>query len=287
MVNVARVSVALLLVLAGYSYGVLSHEKRWPPTPQIERSLRKAMWWFRPARGFNVVTGRTRVDCGNLRGERTAVLLAMGQSNAANEGTLAVVDAPRSYNFNLFDAHCYEARDPLLGATGVGGSVWTRVARSLVAAGTYDLVVVAPIAVGGSSIRRWSPDGDLFERIELAQRGLVAAGLPATHVLWHQGESDVDMDPGVYTSHFRAMLAAMRELGIAAPVYVAQASLCRNQGSAALRTAQRALATSLPGVLPGPNTDEIDRFHWRRDFCHFSVAGLDEHARLWSEVLRR
>ncbi len=282
------IALAGFLLAAAYGYGAASHKHRWIPTPQIERALRRAVWLVRPQRGFRDTSGRTRVDCTDLQSPRTAVLLTLGQSNAANEAEPAPIDTSGVYNFNFFDGRCYAAADPLLGTTGDGGSVWTHVARGLLDAGTFERIVLAPIAVGGSSIRRWIPgDGDLFARIPATQAGLVAAGLPPTHVLWHQGESDVRMSPDEYVRDFAALLAGIRDAGIEAPVWVAQASICKNRGSEALRAAQRHIAETLPGVRQGPNTDTLDRFVWRRDLCHFSSEGLVRHAALWVNALQR
>lgn len=280
-----RIAAVAGLALAAYAYGAASYRHRWPPTPQFERAARQALWKIRPERGFQDRTGRVEVPCAPLHGSRTAVWLTLGQSNAANEGELAYETGPNVFNLSFLDGRCYIARDPLLGATGTGGSVWTRLADRLIADEHFERVVIVPIAVGGSSIRRWTTGGDLHGRIGRAAEAIRAAGLSPTHILWHQGESDVATGPQAYRRSFAGVLAEIRAQGLTAPVYVAQASICKNNGSAALRAAQRDLAVEFADVRLGPDTDTLDRFRWRRDLCHFSAEGLDEHAKLWASIL--
>lgn len=284
--KLARRAGLTLLVVVAYGYGVWSHKHRLFPTPNIERGLRHAVWWFRPERGERDTSARQPVPCSELQSADTAVLLTLGQSNAANEGSPGYAVGANVYNFNFFDGRCYVARDPLLGATGNGGSVWTRLADKLIAAGRYRRVVIAPIAVGGTGIRRWTHGGDLHARIGKAIGGLASAGLEPTVVLWHQGENDArGMKGDEYIQHFAGVLRGIRDAGSDAPVYVAVASICGNAGSDEIRAAQREIPQRFPGVRPGPNTDELDRFRWRRDLCHFSAEGLERHAALWLEVL--
>jgi carbohydrate esterase-like sialic acid-specific acetylesterase len=283
------VPLVLVLVLAGvaYVYGAWSHEHRWFPTPQLERVIRQNLWQLRGRRGFNDTTGRTEVPCSMFKQAGTAILLTLGQSNAANEGETRYVPRDGVYNFNFLDGKCYVARDPLLGTTGSGGSVWTRVGDRLIASGQFERVLIVPIAVGSSRIEEWAPGGQHHARIRDAQSALDRHGLHITHVLWHQGESDVQSTTHAeYVERFRRMLEDMRAAGVDAPVYVAVASICQNHGSEAIRQAQREIAATLSNVRPGPDTDTLDRFVWRFDLCHLSTAGLDEHARLWIEALR-
>jgi hypothetical protein len=288
-----RVSTALAVtgvVVAAYAYGALSHEHRWFPTPQIERALRKRLWLVRERRGFKNTAGREEVPCERFRQPGTAILLTMGQSNAANEGEFepGYQPGPNVFNFNFFDGKCYVARDPLLGGTGAGGSPWTRLGDALVAAGRFERVLIVPIAVGGSAIREWAKGGVHYGRIAEAQRALDRQGLRVTHVLWHQGEADArSTSHAQYVAAFRSVLDGIRSAGITAPVYVATASICKNQGSEAIRSAQHEIVATLDNVRAGPDTDQLDRFRWRFDLCHFSKEGLAEHARLWFEVLQK
>lgn len=281
----------LLAVLAltsiAYAYGVLSHEHRWWPTPQLERALRQGIWHARERRGFKDTTGRAEVPCALFTQPDTAVLLTFGQSNAANEGEQAYQPGDGVYNCNFFDGKCYAALDPLLGATGSGGSPWSRLGDKLIAAGVFKRVLIVPIAVGGSALREWMPGGKHHARILDAQRALTAHGLRVTHALWHQGEADARHTTETeYVGGFQQILDAMRSAGIDAPVYVAVASICQNTGSDAIRSAQREIAATMENVHPGADTDTLDRFVWRFDLCHFSALGLDRHADLWLHALQ-
>lgn len=216
------------------------------------------------------------------------VLLILGQSNAANtvRGFLHE-PKPGTVNFNALDGRCYVAREPLLGMWRDGyeyqpdhGSIWT-----LVADGLPEPVTLAPIAQVGSSVADWS-EGYARGRLLLALDGLKRAGLAPTAVLWHQGETDAaEGTPGeAYERHFRAVLATLRNAGVDAPVYVAQASVCRNFGSEEIRAAQ-ARVTELPNVRPAPDTDTLSHVAYRYDGCHFSAEGAKRAAQMWIDTL--
>jgi hypothetical protein len=247
-------------------------------------------YWCRGGHcGFDSKRDRERVDCARFANgaAHSAVLLTGGQSNAANYGQMPITPREGVFNFDWFDGQCYRARDPLLGPDGNGGSVWTRLGDLLVARGDYEQVLIAPVAVGGSALRRWIPGGDLHVRLVETKRRLDAVGVHVTHVLWHQGERDAELaTPGdVYTEEFGKLVASLRELGIDAPVYPAVASACGGPGSEAIRTAQRGLPLRFAGVKAGPDTDALANLTYRYDACHFSDAGLDAHARLWLDAV--
>ncbi|MSO76442.1 MAG: hypothetical protein EXQ87_05965 [Alphaproteobacteria bacterium] len=240
--------------------------------------------------GFRDTGQREPADCGALAGPGTAVLFTLGQSNAANHGATPHSPSAAVFNFNPFDGRCYRARDPLLGATGTEGSVWSRLATRLVEAGAYERVVIIAIAVEATSVVAWA-EGEGRPRIAWAARRARDAGLlPPTHVLWHQGESDAIAGMGAARHHrqLTGVVAAIRGAGIQAPIYVAQASLCgAGSRSEAIRSAQRAVAAGTPGVLPGPDTDTLAGPALRHDGCHFTGAGLDAHAGLWFSAIKQ
>jgi len=285
--SLIRIVVIALLLAAVYFFGAYSQQSHTFPMPVFEAFVRRNLWHFREERGFKDTTGRTEVDCSQFNQPGSVILLTLGQSNAANESEPGFQPGEGVYNFSFFDAKCYVARDPLLGTTGEEGSVWSRLGDELVRSGRFQRVLIAPIAVGGSRVRAWTPSGAHFSRIVAVQKALASRGLRSTYVLWHQGESDARWtSQEEYLALFGEMLEGMRGQGIDAPVYVAVASACGHGGSDAIRAAQREIPHKFANIRPGPNTDEIDRLRWRRDGCHFSSEGLALHAHAWAEALK-
>jgi hypothetical protein len=230
---------------------------------------------------------RVEVEREVLAGKRVIVALVIGQSNAGNSGESAVDAGDGVYAFH--EGRIYTARDPLPGATGSGGTVWTRLGPKLLERGVADAVVFAPVVVGGTPIERWAPGGDLHPTILSAVDALFRAGLPPTHILWHQGESDADRDTPAdrYVERFQSILQALRERGADAPAYVALATHCRlHRPDPAIRQAQRALVDATAGVFAGPDTDQLG-YAYRYDGCHFTDEGLEAHADLWLAALEQ
>ena len=240
-----------------------------------------------PDAGFRNTNGRAQIDCADFApSARTAVIVTLGQSNAANQSRGLRKGIAGTANFNWFDGHCYSADDPLLGSDGILASPWTRLANLLVEAGEYDRVLIVPIAVSGSRVSEWTPDGRLGFRVVDTARSLRAAGLKPTHILWHQGESDSGRTaPQDYVRDFSAIVAQFRIEGWDAPVYAARATLCLGRTDPALNAAQASLPDLIPGVLAGPDTDLLDSFPDRHDRCHFTESGTDAHAAMWFEIL--
>lgn len=248
--------------------------------------------------GFADTEERVEVGCDAFVEESPdqAVLFVFGQSNSANAGKDLYVAGDEVINFNPHDGRCYQTQDPLLGPDGLGGSVWGRLGDALVSEGLYRRVLIAPFGIGGTEIVRWAPGGDLHVRVEKTARMLAAAGIRPTHVLWHQGESDVaaDTPPEEYVARFQSLVTALADLGVDAPVFPAQATHCyftdemqvASRASAErIRKAQASLPERLDNVWAGPDTDAIVGPRFRYDRCHFNYQGIDAHARLWVRVL--
>ncbi|CAA9585618.1 MAG: hypothetical protein AVDCRST_MAG86-3463 [uncultured Truepera sp.] len=240
--------------------------------------------FLRPLAELAVTARRTEVPIRSVRSGRVMVALTFGQSNAANSGETRYRSRGRVYNF--YQGKLYAARDPLLGATGRGGSVWTRLGDRLVAQGRYDAVVFVPLGVGATGIARWAPGGDLHAKVVSAIREVKGSGLNVTHLMWHQGESDVGRTGTLtYETMFLDMLVSIRDEGVNAPIYVSVATRCHNQGAdRTIRRAQQGLVDPSLGIYAGPDTDKLGR-RYRYDRCHFSTEGLEKFAELWLKAL--
>jgi hypothetical protein len=217
---------------------------------------------------------------------RTMVALVFGQSNAGNWGETARISGPRVFAF--FRGRFGRARDPLPGANGEGGSVWTRLGDKLIAAKLYDRVIFVPASIGATDIALWAPDGLLHKDLLRNVREAQAAGYTFTHLLWHQGESDAVLGTSRedYERRFLGMLGAIRALGVDAPAFVALATRCgRYWPNETIRSAQMELVNPSLGIFAGPDTDQLDETY-RYDGCHFSDAGLEAHAELWLSIIR-
>jgi hypothetical protein len=228
---------------------------------------------------------RVEIPLTHLRSKRVLTALAFGQSNAANFGENPWTAGEAVFNF--YKGKLYAAQDPLLGADGDGGSVWTRLGDRLIATKRYDAVVWLTLGVGGSAIARWTAGGDLHSRLLEALRDVQSHGLPMTCMLWHQGEQDAMLQTSkeAYKKRFTDMVSSIRQHGGAAPIYVAVATRCQKlRAHEEIRQAQHELVDPGKGLYAGPDTDILD-LRYRYDGCHFSDEGLDRYAELWLEKL--
>jgi hypothetical protein len=261
----------------------------------VEFAMRRDVWV--PGNEVEIEQGRMPVPWRHLFDDpATGVFLVMGQSNAANHGDGSHAAKERVYSFDFLRLQAYRAVDPLPGASGSGGSVWTRLGDRLIAEGVYRQVLFVPIAFGGTFVTDWIPGGAMHARTQLAlsrlRSALSSRFLNFSAVLWQQGEAEANhtqMPASEYQRLFHEIAADLRENGVFAPVFVARSTLCDggdhpHNNHEAIRSAQVGLASTIGGILMGPDTDTIgteDRF----DGCHLSQNGLQRCADLWFETI--
>jgi hypothetical protein len=216
---------------------------------------------------------------------RTLVAFTLGQSNSANHGSQKY-RAETGSVLNYWNGRYFIAEDPLLGASGLQGSVWTLAANKLVAAKTFDSVILLAAGISSTSAQEWTSGGRLNGMLEKRLAEAKAAGLTITHFLWHQGESDNSASGvGGYDAAMRPIIALTKRYFPQSKFFVAQATICLRvqPANAELRKVQFDLA-QMPGVYAGPNTDEIG-FADRFDDCHLNGGGLEKHAAGWAAAI--
>jgi len=213
------------------------------------------------------------------------VLLALGQSNAANQGDTL---GRSPFGALWYEGRCYAIADPLAGATGKGGSIWSRLA-SMAAAdlGRRSLIIIV-LAVDGTPLSDWIDPGSISKRLGSLVDTLRTRRLNVSAVLWQQGEADARMGTsnGKYSSEMTVLVHRLREHGISGPMLLAQSTRCRNSGSNDLHAALTQVVQQEPNVFPGPDTDALGE-GFRSDGCHFNDAGLNAAAIAWLDVLRQ
>jgi Carbohydrate esterase, sialic acid-specific acetylesterase len=241
-------------------------------------------------KSFRDHSQRTQVPC--RADERTAVIVTLGQSNAANYALRRYTPKHDVLNFDLYDGRCYKARDPLLGTSGTGGNFATPLADMLIDRGLYARVIIAPIAMGGSTVEEWADQGVFNRRILVLMRRLFDAGLTPTQILWHQGEGNSglrDSRGRQYRKNLLEVIATFRTYGNSAPFFVALATKCGpypRLGGDNIRDGQASAVNPLENVFLGPDTDTLGDEYRDKEHCHFNAAGLPMHAAMWADVVQ-
>jgi hypothetical protein len=228
--------------------------------------------------------------------DRTAVLLVLGQSNAANYGGRRFASKHGDKIVNFFDGQCYLAASPLLGSGGTKGEYWTELGNHLIESGKFDTVVIAPVAYPGSAVERWARGGDLNAVLVDTLGKIKADGYAITHVLWDQGESDyvAGTSEDAYRDRLLSMIDTLRGEGVTAPIYLSIASKCLEPSYGGTRShsadnpvvrAQLALSSGEGNIRRGVNTDALLDGLDRYDGCHIGGGGAEKVAQAWADIL--
>lgn len=301
----SRLAGAVAIVLAvgaalgaAYWFGAYSFARNiWPATKFT--SLRSALLqsWQPPGVEYGpyarllAYPGKVSIPC-PPQTDRTAVLLIIGQSNAANTGGERFASQSGRVAA-YFDGKCSIAASPLLGISGLAGEPWSAIGDRLVSNGSFDEVVLIPAAIGGSSLKQWMPGGELNAMLREVVKD-AEGRYRITHVLWHQGETDFSIGTSeeAYVSGFQALARDLRNWGIVAPIYVSVATRCQEtdeQWSAdnPISRAQGRLGNLGEGFAPGLDTDALLTAIDRSDGCHIGGSGMSKVIDAWTEILRR
>ena len=221
------------------------------------------------------------------------VIFTFRQSNSANHGQGLYF--PTHNVMNYFDGKIYPSQDPLIGATGEGGSVWNIVADKMIEEKMAKSVTIIPIGVGGVEIAAWAKGGFLHEKLISTVEQIKEKGIKPDYILWHQGESDniAGTSTEEYIARFETIREVFRSRGIKAPIVIAIVSYHPNlvekdNGfNENIRKAQKQLSEKYDDIFIGPDTDNLDKVYQRADGIHFSTVGQKEHAEGWIEAIKK
>lgn len=220
-----------------------------------------------------VVGGRQEVAC-PPQTPQTMVMLAFGQSNSAN-----YMETKHSSDrvINYFDGKCFLAQDPLPGAGGQAGTLWTLLGDKLLATGKYDNVVVIAIGVSGTTVSEWQQSTWLEDGMKTSYQ--------ITHFLWYQGESDAfyKTPSDVYAASLQNLIDRSKTKFPASQFWVTIASFCGDTGpEPSVEDGQKAVIG--PGVFQGPDTDIYGRA-MRWDGCHLGAVAQEQVTDEWVRLL--
>lgn len=226
--------------------------------------------------------GKIRITCPKQT-NRTMVLLALGQSNAANSGGQRYTSRHGNNVVNYFDGKCWKASSPLLGSYGDGGEIWTEFANTLLDGGAFDHVIILPMGIGGANIGRWHT-GDLGAALS---KRLAASSTDyfLTDLIWVQGEADALQGRSFddYLARMQAIFSKIRQRHPQVRIFVNVGTKCDgNQPWHLGNEVRQALLRApnvMPGIYAGVDTDRLLTHIDRRDACHWGSSGQSKVVR--------
>jgi hypothetical protein len=239
--------------------------------------------WYRleiQAKQGNEIVGQAQIARFGV-GE---VFVGAGQSNSTNSGQFRTQQTSGMVSsFSGSDWQLADDPQPGVADRSQGGSFWPAFGDALFE--RYQVPIgVATTGFGGTSVNQWQPEEHLFGWTLTRIHQLGPLGFRA--LLWHQGESDVQMPSEEYYTKLKTVIVTSRQrAGWEFPWFVAQASYHNPDQPRfeSVRSAQARLWAE--GIaLEGPDTDTLDGDHRDLDGkgIHFSRQGLAAHGRMWA-----
>jgi len=225
-------------------------------------------------RVYNVYTdinSKTRVACPEPA--KTEVIVAIGQSNAANNGGHRFQNKDNQI-LNFFNGQCFVASDPMLGATDNRGSMWIPFSKSYK---TDKTILLVSFAAGATQVSQWNDPQDLAKHFDDNMSHLTSAGYLPELFIWIQGESDIGTKVDEYRSSLMQFMRGVQSRYPTSQIALSGTSYCGGHQSKSLRAAQRKVANKLDLIWLGA-TDDLSAPQYRYDDCHFSQLGLEKAA---------
>ena len=216
--------------------------------------------------------------------------LLIGQSNMAGRGKVTLEDkvaVPRVLMLNKAN-EWVSAVDPISFDKKIAGVSLGRTFGLEMAKANQEIKIgLIPCAVGGTPIRRWQQNGDLYQaalrRAKTAQQAGVIKG-----ILWHQGESDSGKaeTAKIYEQQLHAMITAWRKdlKNPIVPVVVGELGQFwkRAEHKATVDTALK----TLPAKVKHTAWVTSAGLNHKGDGVHFDATGYRELGKRYAAALR-
>ena len=206
--------------------------------------------------------------------------LLVGQSNMAGRGKIELQDkvaVPRVLMLNKAN-EWVSAVDPIsFDKTIAGVSLGRTFGIEMAKVNKEVKIGLIPCAVGGTPIRRWQQQGDLYQaalkRAKIAQKDGVIKG-----ILWHQGEGDSGKEETakIYEAQLHAMVTAWRKDlgGVNIPIVVGE--MGRFYKRAKFKHLVDAALKALPSKMKHAAWVSAEGLEHKGDVVHFNAASYRE-----------
>ena len=217
--------------------------------------------------------------------------LLIGQSNMAGRGKIALEDkvaVPRVLMLNKAN-EWVSAVDPISFDKKIAGvSLGRTFGIEMAKANPKIKIGLIPCAVGGTPIRRWQENGNLYQaalkRAKIAMKAGVLKG-----ILWHQGENDSGKETTakIYEQQLHAMIAAWRkDLGDQnIPIVVGE--MGRFFKTAKFKPTVDAALKALPGKVKHTAWVTAEGLGHKGDVVHFNAAGYREFGKRYAVAMKK
>jgi hypothetical protein len=226
--------------------------------------------------------------------EKFHLYLLMGQSNMAGGGALPSAKETLNPRILVLDASngWAVAADPLhfdFPGRGVGPGM--SFARTMLQNEKDPAVVIGliPCAYSGSKLERWQKGGDLFTNAVARARIAMEKGT-LKGVLWHQGESDsqVEVDANTYAARFAQMVRDFREATGAGEIPFVVGKLCEafeGHGSYPYAKTVNRVLENIPKQVPRTACADSKGLGNKGDGIHFTTEAQVEFGKRYAEQM--
>lgn len=235
-------------------------------------------------------TGYGEVPCSPVEGQRTAVIIILGQSLATNSVNSAYTPTHTlNQQLNIYDSKCYQAKGKALGISGVYPSwIGARLGDVLIDRNLYDRVIMVPMSIGGTWATEWANTTVkpfLGRRIGNVECMLQSVGLEPSYVIWMQGENETNgrTTQAAYTASLNTIIGLIRNSGITAPILINIETWLNGVIWTPVQNAQKSVVGT-NNVIQGANIDSLNN-SYRYDGTHLNANGAIAATNLLADII--